>query len=162
LRLENMTTDKTRQTVLNLITPIIESMGFELVDLRIVGSGSGQTFQILADKEGGITLDECGAISRELGPHLEVEDAILGEYALEVSSPGIRRPLTNPQHFERFKDQLVLIKTHSLIDGRKRFKGVNLGLNEAGAILLELDDGTTITIDWDDIATAKLDPVIDI
>lgn len=162
MRLETMTTDKTRQKVLELVAPIIESMGFELVDLRIVGGDGRRTFQILADKPGGITLDECVAISRELGPHLEVEDAILGAYVLEVSSPGIRRPLTDPQHFERFKGQPVVVKTHAMIDGRKRFKGNTLGLNEAGAILLKLDDGSTIAIDWEDIATAKLDPAIDI
>jgi ribosome maturation factor RimP len=157
-------TDKTKQKVLELITPIIESMGFELVELRITGGEGRQTLQILADKEGGITLDECVSISRELGPHFEVEDVIQEAFVLEVSSPGIRRPLTKPQDFERFKDELVIVKTHSPIgiDGRKRFRGSSLGLNEEGAIELQLDDGDKVEIKWDEIASAKLDPEIKI
>lgn len=151
-----------RSRVDALLRPIVEDMGFELVDLRLLGGAQGRmTLQLFVDREGGITLDECARISREIGPHLEVADPIHGAYYLEVSSPGIRRPLTKPADFDRFRDQVVLLRTNLAIEGRKRFRGVNRGLDEAGAVTLEAEEGLgLLTIPWETIEEAKLDPEI--
>jgi ribosome maturation factor RimP len=144
-----------------LLRPLIEDMGFELVDLRLLSGAGRLTLQLLVDREGGITLDECAKVSREVAPHLEVADLVRSSYVLEVSSPGIRRPLTRIADFDRFRDQVVALKTGRALDGRKRFRGVNLGLDEEGRIVLDAEDGVgRIAIAWDDVEEARLDPEI--
>ncbi len=147
-----------------IVTEVAESMDIEIVELRMLGGDGGRyTVQVLADRPGGITIDECAKLSRELSPHLEVADIIPAAYVLEVSSPGLRRPLTKPSDFDRFKDQKVGITLRGLLDGRKRFRGVNLGLDEDGKIVLEVEDsGGQLHLAWDDIEKANLDPEIKI
>ena len=105
-----------------IITPVIEDMGYELVRLRLMG-GEVATLQVMADKpDGGIEVDDCAQISTAISATLDVEDPIVEAYNLEVSSPGIDRPLTRLKDFEAFEGYEAKLETAELIDGRKRFK----------------------------------------
>ncbi|MGK7753158.1 MULTISPECIES: ribosome maturation factor RimP [unclassified Roseovarius] len=137
-----------------IVTPVIEDMGFELVRVRLMG-GKTATLQIMAERpEGGIEVDECAEISTAVSAVLDVEDPIVDEYTLEVSSPGIDRPLTRLKDFDEFEGYEAKLETHELIDGRKRFKGVLAG-TEGGEVLINVEEGT-IGLHFDWLADAKL------
>lgn len=137
-----------------IVEPTIRGMGYELVRLRLMG-GKRNTLQIMAERpEGWIEVDDCARISRAVSAVLDVEDPIGGEYVLEVSSPGIDRPLTRLKDFERYEGYEVRIETAEAIDGRKRFKGVLAGV-EDGEVLVEIPEGT-IGLGFDLLADAKL------
>jgi ribosome maturation factor RimP len=137
-----------------IVTPAIEGMGFELVRLRLMG-GIHKTLQIMADRpEGGIDVDDCGRISVAVSAALDVEDPIEDAYTLEVSSPGIDRPLTRLKDFDAWKGHEARIETQDLIDGRKRFKGQLAG-TAGDEVLIEIEEGTIgLRFDW--LAEAKL------
>lgn len=145
----------------DLVAPVIEGLGFELIRLRLMG-GHGKverTLQIMADRpEGGIGVDDCSQISTAVSAVLDVEDPIEENYILEVSSPGIDRPLTRLKDFETWKGWEARIETTELIDGRRRFKGGLMGV-ENDEILVEIEEhGKDIIIglqfDW--LSDAKL------
>jgi len=137
-----------------IVTPTIEGLGYELVRLRFMG-GKRPLLQIMADTpEGNIEVDDCAKISRAISAVLDVEDPIEGEYSLEVSSPGIDRPLTRLKDFETWDGHEVKLQTAELIDGRKNFKGVLRGV-EDGEVLVEIQEGTIgLPFDW--LTEAKL------
>jgi ribosome maturation factor RimP len=127
----------------DIITPVIEGLGFELVRIRLMG-GATRTLQIMADKpEGGIEVDDCGEISTAVSAVLDVEDPIEENYVLEVSSPGIDRPLTRLKDFEMWKGWEARVETTELIDGRRRFKGTLAG-TEGDEVLIEIEEGKEI------------------
>ncbi|MGJ8546094.1 MAG: ribosome maturation factor RimP [Sulfitobacter sp.] len=137
-----------------IITPVIEDMGYELVRLRLM-SAKTTTLQIMADKpDGGIEVDDCAAISTALSALLDVEDPILDEYALEVSSPGIDRPLTRLKDFVMFEGYEAKLETSELQGGRRRFKGMLAGV-EGNEVLINVEEGT-IGLDFDWLSDAKL------
>lgn len=142
----------------DIVTPAIEGLGFELVRIRLMG-GATRTLQIMADRpDGGIEVDDCGQISTVVSAILDVEDPIEENFVLEVSSPGIDRPLTRLKDFEMWKGWEARIETTELIDGRRRFKGTLAGA-EDDEVLIEIEDaGAVVTIglkfDW--LADAKL------
>ncbi|WP_300011360.1 ribosome maturation factor RimP [uncultured Roseobacter sp.] len=137
-----------------IITPVIEDMGFELVRVRLM-SGKSTILQIMADKpDGGIEVDDCAEISQAVSAILDVEDPILDEYTLEVSSPGIDRPLTRLKDFEMFEGYEAKIETGEMIDGRRRFKGELAGI-EDDEVLINVAEGTIgLKFDW--LSDAKL------
>ncbi|RFU13821.1 ribosome maturation factor RimP [Rhodobacteraceae bacterium W635] len=143
-----------------IVTPVIESMGFELVRLRLM-SGKTRTLQIMAERpDGRIEVDDCGEISNAVSALLDVEDPIEDNYTLEVSSPGIDRPLTRLKDFDIWEGYEVRLETAELIDGRKRFKGILAGI-EGNEVLITLPaDGEaeemTIGLDFDWLSDAKL------
>ena len=140
--------------LLEIIDPILLDMGFELVRLRLM-SNKEITLQIMAIRPNGyINVDECAEISTAISAVLDVEDPILDAYNLEVSSPGIDRPLTRIKDFEEFEGYEAKIETVDLIDGRKRFRGTLAGIN-GSEILINLDEGT-IGLEFDWLAEAKL------
>ena len=154
-----MTTDLIAKAAIDrrmaeIITPVIEDMGFELVRVRLM-SGKSTTLQIMADKpEGGIEVDDCAEISQAVGAVLDVEDPILDEYTLEVSSPGIDRPLTRLKDFEMFEGYEAKLETTEMIDGRRRFKGELAGV-EGEEVLINVPEGTIgLKFDW--LSDAKL------
>ena len=143
----------------DIVTPVIEGMGFELVRLRLMG-GKTRTLQIMADRpEGGIVVDDCAAISTAVSAVLDVEDPIEDNYLLEVSSPGIDRPLTRLKDFDAWTGYEARIETTDLIDGRRRFKGELAG-TEGDEVLITIEDGkdgfVTIGLKFDWLADAKL------
>jgi ribosome maturation factor RimP len=137
-----------------IVTPVIEDLGFELVRIRLMG-GKTPILQIMAERpEGGISVDECGEISTAVSAILDVEDPIVDEYTLEVSSPGIDRPLTRLKDFETFEGYEARIETDEMIDGRRRFKGVLAGV-EDDEVLINIEEGTVgLKFDW--LSDAKL------
>ena len=122
--------DKLLQEISQVIEPILQSQGLELVDLEYQRESRGWVLRIYLDREGGVTLDDCTEVSHEVGALLEVKDLIPNAYILEVSSPGLTRPLKKPEDFNKFRNQLVKIKLFEPLDGRKNFKGTLLGLEE--------------------------------
>lgn len=137
-----------------IITPVIEDMGFELVRVRLM-TGKGATLQVMADRpDGGIEVDDCAQISTAIGAVLDVEDPIVEEYALEVSSPGIDRPLTRLKDFVTFEGYEAKLETDELIGGRRRFKGELAGV-EGDEVLINIEEGTVgLKFDW--LTDAKL------
>ena len=137
-----------------IITPVIEDLGYELVRVRLM-SGKQTTLQIMAQKPNGtIEVDDCAKISTEVSATLDVEDPILDAYALEVSSPGIDRPLTRLKDFALWDGYEVRIETDELIDGRRRFKGELAGV-EGDEVLITIEEGTIgLKFDW--LSDAKL------
>ena len=137
-----------------IVAPVMEDMGFELVRLRLMG-GKTHTLQIMAERpEGGIEVDECAQISNAVSAVLDVEDPITDAYTLEVSSPGIDRPLTRLKDFETFEGYEAKIETEELIDGQRRFRGVLAGV-EDDEVLINIDAGTVgLKFDW--LSDAKL------
>jgi len=137
-----------------IIIPAIEGLGFELVRVRLMG-GNTKTLQIMADRpDGGIDVDDCGKISTAVSAVLDVEDPVEDAYHLEVSSPGIDRPLTRLKDFDLWADYEARIETSEMIEGRKRFKGMLRG-TEGDEVLIEIDEGTIgLKFDW--LADAKL------
>ncbi len=137
-----------------IVIPTLEGMGFELVRLRLM-SGKKRVLQIMAERpEGGIEVEDCARISRTVSAVLDVEDPISGEYVLEVSSPGIDRPLTRLKDFERHAGYEVKLETDELIEGRRRFGGTLAGV-EGSEVLIEIAEGT-IGLQFDWLADAKL------
>jgi ribosome maturation factor RimP len=137
-----------------ILTPTIEGLGYELVRIRLMG-GNTKTLQIMADRpEGGIDVEDCGKISVAVSAVMDVEDPIDEQYTLEVSSPGIDRPLTRLKDFDVWKGYEARIETSEMIEGRKRFKG-NLAGTEGDEVLVEIEEGTIgLKFDW--LADAKL------
>ncbi|MDG1083293.1 MAG: ribosome maturation factor RimP [Planktotalea sp.] len=142
------------QRLAGIITPVIEDLGFELVRVRLM-SGKTTTLQIMAERPtGGIEVDQCAEISTAIGATLDVEDPIIDEYTLEVSSPGIDRPLTRLKDFATFEGYEAKIETTELIDGRRRFKGQLAGV-EGNDVLVNIEEGTVgLNFDW--LSDAKL------
>jgi ribosome maturation factor RimP len=137
-----------------IVRPTIEDLGFELVRLRLQGSKRA-VLQIMAERpDGGIEVDECARISRAVSAVLDVEDPIHAEYVLEVSSPGIDRPLTRLKDFERWAGYEARVETSEPVEGRRRFKGT-LGGVQDGEVLLEIPEGT-IGLAFAMVAEAKL------
>ena len=140
--------------LLELIDPIVKDMGFELVRLRLMSSKE-ITLQIMAIRPNGfINVDECADLSTAISALLDVEDPIIDAYSLEVSSPGIDRPLTRMKDFEEFEGYDERLETVELIDGRKRFKGTLAGTN-GSEIMINVDQGT-IGLEFEWLAEAKL------
>ncbi|MEM8822679.1 MAG: ribosome maturation factor RimP [Pseudomonadota bacterium] len=141
-----------------IVTPVIEDMGFELVRLRMQG-GKTATLQVMADRaEGGIEVDDCARISTDLSAVLDVEDPIADEYVLEVSSPGIDRPLTRLKDFDTWDGYEARVETTELIDGQRRFKGTLMG-TEGDEVLIEIEQGKdrpTIGLKFEWLSDAKL------
>ncbi|SEW42595.1 ribosome maturation factor RimP [Cognatiyoonia koreensis] len=140
--------------IAEIITPVIEDMGFEVVRIRLM-SGKDTILQIMAQKpDGTIEVDECGQISTAVSAVLDVEDPILDAYNLEVSSPGIDRPLTRLKDFAQWEGFEAKIETEQLIDGRRRFKGQLAGV-DGDEVLIEIEEGTIgLKFEW--LTDAKL------
>lgn len=144
--------------IAEIIQPVLEDMGYELVRVRLQG-GKSQTLQIMAQKpDGTIEVDDCGDISTAVSATLDVEDPILDAYTLEVSSPGIDRPLTRLKDFDQWQGYHAKLETTELIDGRRRFKG-DLAGTEGSEVLITIEDQgeeVTIGLQFDWLSDAKL------
>ena len=142
--------------VAQLIEPTIRDLGFDLVQVRIMG-GARRTLQVMAepaDRGRTMTVDDCAAISRAVSAVLDVADPIEGAYSLEVSSPGIDRPLVRPVDFERFSGFEAKVECEPAVQGRKRFKGLLRGLEGTEVVIEEA--GARMSIPFDSVRKAKL------
>lgn len=138
-----------------LIRPVIEDMGFDVVLVTLLGSAR-PCLQIMTERNDGspVNVDDCARISRAVSATLDVDDPIPGAYTLEVSSPGIDRPLVRRADFERHVGFEAKLQTHVAVDGRKRFRGRIAALGE-DTIELQTDSGA-VSIPFDQVASAKL------
>jgi len=142
-----------------LIAPAVQAQGYRLVRLRLMG-GKRKTLQILAERpDGQMDVEDCAKLSRAVSEVLEAADPISEEYVLEVSSPGIDRPLTAPEDFARFAGHDARVELMRGVDGRRRFKGLLIGLEGADVVMnvTDADEGNRqVRFPFDDIAEAKL------
>ncbi|HET9018963.1 MAG TPA: ribosome maturation factor RimP [Acetobacteraceae bacterium] len=156
-----MDPDRPRHTGLEarlaeIVTPALEGLGYELVRVAITGRDR-PTVQIMADRADGaaMTVEDCEAISRELSAVIDVADPMPGEWTLEVSSPGIDRPLTRIKDWNRFAGHLARAELDPPLDGRKRFSGLVLGA-DAEFARLRLDDGSEVALPLAHLRRARL------
>lgn len=145
--------------VSSIAIPLLAELGLELVDVEFRREAGGWILRLYLDRSGGVTLGDCQRVSEELSDLLDVERLIDHPYTLEVSSPGLNRPLRRESDFLRFMGQRARISTSQVIAGRRRFLGVLRGY-EDGGISLEQEDGTVVVIPYALIAKARLDPVL--
>jgi ribosome maturation factor RimP len=138
------------------IAPTLEAMGYEVVRAALSGGGR-KTLQIMAERRDGAatTVEDCAAISEVLSPIFDVEEPVPGAYDLEVSSPGIDRPLTRPKDFVAYAGHEAKLETKLPLNGRRRFRGILKGLGADGEVLIDVD-GTDVSIAIPDVATARL------
>jgi ribosome maturation factor RimP len=126
------------ESIQALIEPSVEALGFELWGLELVAQGRFSTLRIYIESAKGITVDDCAEVSHQVSGIMDVEDPITNQYTLEVSSPGVDRPLFKQAHYEQHIGQFLRVRLHSPFDGRRKFAGVLMGL-EADEIVLLVD-----------------------
>ncbi len=143
----------------NMLQPLVEDLGYEFVGLEYTGQSKNAVLRIYIDREQGIDLDDCGRVSGEVAALLDVEDPISGQYNLEVSSPGLDRPLFTLEQCARFAGEQVQITVFAPVEGRRKFKGRILSVT--GDSLNIDQDGAEIALDFSNIAKARLVPDYD-
>lgn len=140
-----------------LLNPILETLGLSLWDMEFQKHGPQWLLRIYIDREEpGVTLNDCETVSRDLGAILDVEDIIHHAYTLEVSSPGLDRTLSRPEHFRRFSGSAVKVKTYQQVNGQKVFHGTLMGLS-GDSVAMKLETGSVLEIPLKDIAKASLE-----
>ncbi len=139
----------------SLVMPIITANNFELVDVEYVKEAGNWYLRVYVDKEGGITVDDCEIVSRALSDKLDEKDFIEEAYILEVSSPGLGRPLKKDKDFDRSIGKEVELKLYRAIDKQKDFSGILVSYNQE-AVNIEIEDGKELTFNRSDIAIIRL------
>lgn len=148
-------TEEITDRVTKIVNPILSSDGIELVGVEYRRETRGSVLRLYIDKEGGITVDDCTRISREVGRILDVENLIDAFYTLEVSSPGLTRPLKTEKDFMKHQNRLISVKTVEPIENRRQFKGRLLRMLDKG---IEIEsDGEVFRIPFSSIAKANLE-----
>lgn len=138
-----------------LITPILDSMGFELVDVEYVKEGGIWYLRSYIDKEGGITVNDCEAVSRIFNDKLDEADFIEDSYIMEVSSPGLGRPLKKEKDYQRSMGKELEIRTYRPINKSKEFYGILVSYDD-NSVTIETEEGTPLTFQKKDIALIRL------
>ncbi len=139
-----------------LLRPAVEALGYELVGVEYRRGRKRALLRVYIDKSEGITLDDCERVSHQVSGVLDVEDPIVEQYDLEVSSPGLDRPLFEPEHFERFAGHRVRVRMSPPVDGRRKFTGVLLGF-EDGEVRVD-EDGIERRVPLESVSAARLVP----
>lgn len=145
---------KTPDRLSRLIEPVVVGLGYELAGVEF--DSRLRTLRVYIDSENGIVVDDCSKVSHQISGLLDVEDPIPGNYHLEVSSPGMDRPLFTPAQFERFQGSLVRVQLLRPLDGRRKFKARLVGVSGDKAVLEE--EGTVFEIPFDSIDKARVVP----
>jgi ribosome maturation factor RimP len=143
------------QRVAEAARPLVEAEGLELVAIEHQREPAGWVLRVYVGRTGGVSLDDCERVSRQLGDLLDVEDPIEHNYTLEVSSPGLDRPLVTEADFARFTGSLARVQTEEPVGGQRRFRGRVLGV-AGGAVRLETEDGRQVEIPHTAIERARL------
>ncbi len=144
------------QILNELLQPLVEDLGYEFVGIEYNSNPKHSVLRIYIDKENGVDIKDCETVSRETAALLDVKDPIRNKYDLEVSSPGLDRPLFTPAHYIEFAGYEAKISLFAPQDGRRKFTGPILGADENNVRIEQ--DGSEVTIDFDNIAKAKLIP----
>ncbi len=145
---------KSEALIADLITPTVEALGLILWGIEHGKQGKYSLLRIYIDSEEGITIDDCERVSRQVSAILDVEDPITGEYTLEVSSPGVDRPLFTEQQFAAYLGEMVSVRTRGPIEGRRKFKGTIVEVSD-GTVVLEID-GESYQLPHTEIEKASL------
>ncbi|MEM9604570.1 MAG: ribosome maturation factor RimP [Pseudomonadota bacterium] len=143
--------------LLAIVEPVVDGLGFECVGALLGQAESGLTLRVYIDHNDGVDVDDCGAVSQQLSAALDVDDPIGGHYVLEVSSPGIDRPLFQLHHYAQYVGQRVKVRMAVPLDGRRRFTGELVGVT-GDNIDIEVD-GERYTLSFGNIEMANLSPV---
>jgi len=146
--------DRVITAVESFARPILDDLGLELVEVQFRRESGGWILRLFIDREGGVNLDDCASVSRQVSSYLEVEELIDHAYNLEVSSPGLERPLKRKEDFVRFAGRKVRVKLKEPIDGQRVFFGL-LGPVAGETLTLDID-GQQMEIDLDAVARARL------
>ncbi len=144
------------QKVGELVGPLTDYNGLELVLVEFVKGPRGNILRLVIDKQGGVTLDDCSRLSRVVSDLLDVHDPVPGSYNLEVSSPGINRPLVKAEDYERFSGQKVFVRTSEPVDGRRKFKGLLRGVSDQDEVIIDAS-GQEFVLPLGLIKKARLD-----
>ena len=147
--------NNTELKVLPLLEPIVEANGLELVDLEFVKEGVNWYLRVYIDKDGGVNIDDCELVSRALETKLDEKDPIEQAYILEVSSPGIDRPLKKEADFVKYQGEIIDVKLYKAVNGSKQYQGKLLGL-ENGVLSIEEENGNVVTFEHKDTASVRL------
>ena len=142
-----------QQVITELAKPIVEDLNYELVDVEFVKEGANWYLRIYIDKSGGIGIDDCQSVSERISDILDEKDPIEQSYYLEVSSPGLERPLKTERDFIKYKGELVEIKVFQPIDGKKIFEGELVGLVDGNIVINQ--DGKTLEFEKNKVAIVK-------
>jgi ribosome maturation factor RimP len=145
---------KPQERLAGLIEPVVSGLGYELIGIEF--DAHRRVLRVYIDNEAGITLDDCARVSYQLSGVLDVEDPVPGRYQLEISSPGLDRPLSKLEHFARFSGSLARLQLAHPIDGRRKFKARLAGV-EDGHVLIQ-EGGETLRIPFESIEKARLAP----
>jgi len=147
-----------RNALIKLLEPVVERLGYELSDLEVKTGGADGVLRIFIDKAAGIGIDDCETVSRQVSAILDVEDAVQGNYVLEVSSPGLDRTLTKPAHFKRFMGHDVRVKLRFPLSGRRNYRGALMSADEE---MIEVEvDGESHCLPMATIESARLIPTL--
>jgi ribosome maturation factor RimP len=146
------------RAICDLLEPSVSGLGYELVGVELGGAGSGSVLRVFIDCDAGITVGDCEKASRQIGAVLDVTDPIPESYHLEVSSPGLDRPLLTEDHFARFAGHPVQLRTTEPMDGRRGWKGRLVGCREGNVVVREGDEERLIPLDL--IGKANLVPEV--
>jgi len=149
-----MTKRRIEDQVTELVLPITKKWAFELVDVEYIKEGKDWYLRVYIDKPGGINIDDCQSVSEELSDELDRVDPIKQSYILEVSSPGLGRPLKKDKDFEKYKGEVVEVKLFSAVGGEKIFEGELLGLID-NRITIKLSKGQVLSFGKDEVALVK-------
>lgn len=144
-----------QETISQLLEPVIERMGYELVGIEYRGNPKNSLLRIYIDKPEGVTVDDCGRVSYQVSGVLDVEDPISGRYMLEVSSPGLDRPIFKPSDYQRFAGEQIKLRLVAPLEGRRKFAGILRGLRDQHVLVEE--DGVEIAVPLSQIDKANLD-----
>ena len=147
------------QRLTEMFTPSVEDLGYELVGIEYIRAGSHSTLRVYIDQEAGILVDDCAAVSRQISALMDVEDPITNEYTLEVSSPGLERPLFNAEHYASFAGEEVKVQLRMPIQNRRKWKGIIDSVE--GEIICINVDGTLERFALSNIQKANIVPKFD-
>jgi len=143
-----------RDKVIALAEPILAEQGLELVDVELRREGRGQMLRVLVDREGGVDLEGLSCVSRELSVLLDVEEPVAGPYTLEVSSPGINRPLRKLEHFLRYVGKKIRLRSHVPVNGQRNFSGT-LVTASAGGVTVRCESGIETYVEFSNVEKAN-------
>ncbi len=148
-------TEEIAVRIAKIVEPVLSNDGLELVGIEYRRESHGLVLRLYIDKEGGITVDDCTRVNKEVGRILDIEDLVYSSYTLEVSSPGLTRPLKTEKDFKKYQNHLIRLKTIEPIENRRQFKGRLLKMQEEG---IEIEtDGEVFHIPLASIAKANLE-----
>ena len=144
------------ETLTQLLEPVVTALGYELVGVRYVRSRGSALVRVYIDHPDGVGVDDCARVSHQVSGVLDVEDPVPEQYTLEVSSPGLDRPIFKPADYERFAGERVRVRIVGIIDGRRKLRGLLRGLR-AGEVLVEEDDGKVYGVPLERVERAELE-----